>query len=124
MFPNEYRCTCTTPRAKRCSRRASARSARLHPFENALELAALLLEGQKDWNAAAIASAVEAGTTRTVTLERKVPVLLTYWTAWVDRDGVLNFRSDVYALDAKVRAALEQPFRIHRIPAQSGQQAR
>ena len=51
-------------------------------------------------------------------------MLITYWTAWVDRDGALNFPSDIYGRDAKVRAALEQPFRIHRIPAQSGQQAR
>ena len=125
MFPNEYSVYLhDTPSQALFEKSERAFSSGCIRVENALELAALLLDGQADWNAAAIASAVEAGTTRTVTLERKVPVLLTYWTAWVDRDGVLNFRSDVYGLDAKVRAALEQPFRVHRIPAQSGQQTR
>ena len=125
MFPNEHSVYLhDTPSQALFEKSERAFSSGCIRVENALELAALLLDGQADWNPAAIASAVEAGTTRTVTLQRKVPVLLTYWTAWVDRDGVLNFRSDVYGLDAKVRAALEQPFRVHRIPAPAGEQTR
>jgi murein L,D-transpeptidase YcbB/YkuD len=44
-----------------------------------------------------------------VTLKRKVPVLLTYWTAWVDSNGAMNFRKDVYGQDAKWGAALDTP---------------
>jgi murein L,D-transpeptidase YcbB/YkuD len=79
--------------------------------ERALELAALLLEGQEGWDAAALESAIATGETRTVTLERRVPVLVSYWTTWVDGDGRLQVRTDVYGLDAAVRAALDTPFR-------------
>lgn len=46
-----------------------------------------------------------------MTLEQPVPVLLTYFTAWVDRDGVFQVRSDVYRRDPKVLCALDAPFR-------------
>jgi L,D-transpeptidase YcbB len=30
-----------------------------------------------------------------------VPVYITYYTAWVDENGLMNFRNDVYGNDAK-----------------------
>jgi murein L,D-transpeptidase YcbB/YkuD len=82
--------------------------------ENPLELAALLLEGQSGWDAAAIDAAVAAGKTRTITLAEPVPVLLSYWTAWVDRRDVLQLRHDVYGRDPKVLRGLDAPFRFRR----------
>jgi len=75
-------------------------------------LAERLLAGQGDWSREAIDRAVESGTTRTVTLERRVPVLLAYWTAWVDRAGEMQFRRDVYGRDTKVLGALRAEFRF------------
>jgi murein L,D-transpeptidase YcbB/YkuD len=46
-----------------------------------------------------------------VTLARPVPVLVSYWTVWVDRDGVLQRRADIYGRDAKVAAGLAAGFR-------------
>ena len=80
--------------------------------ENPLELAALLLEGQQGWDRAAIDRAVAEGKTRTVTLAKPVPVLLVYLTAWVDRDGKLQFRSDLYGRDPKVTAGLAKEFSV------------
>ena len=53
--------------------------------ENPLEFARLLLDDPAQWNDAAIAQALDAGRTQNVTLKRKIPVLLAYWTAWVIR---------------------------------------
>jgi L,D-transpeptidase YcbB len=120
MFPNEYSVYLhDTPSQALFAKSERAFSSGCIRVENPLELARLLLEGQPGWDAEAIAAAVASGATRTLTLQHKVPVLLTYWTAWVDRDGVLQFRSDVYGRDAKVRAALDLPFRVHRMPERS-----
>ena len=51
-----------------------------------------------------------------MTLKRKVPVLLTYWTAWIDSEGRLNFRRDPYGQDAKWAAALDAPFKVRERP--------
>jgi murein L,D-transpeptidase YcbB/YkuD len=37
-----------------------------------------------------------------VTLRKAIPVFIGYFTAWVDSEGLLNFRDDVYGHDAKV----------------------
>ena len=49
-----------------------------------------------------------------MTLARPVPVLVAYWTAWVDRNGVLQLRPDVYGSDAKVAEGLRAEFRFRR----------
>ena len=122
MFPNPYSVYLhDTPSQALFEKSARAFSSGCIRVENALELAAVLLEGQPGWDAAAIQSAVDAGETRTVTLQEKMPVLLTYWTSWVDRDGLLQFRSDVYGQDEKVRTALHAPFRIHRTSDVTGE---
>ena len=52
--------------------------------------------------------AAERGTAQTVQLERRVPVHILYWTAWVDEGGTLQFRRDVYGRDPAVARALRQ----------------
>ena len=81
-----------------------------------MELAELLLADADRWSRAQIDQTVEAGKLQNVTLQKKVPVLIVYWTAWVDSSGVLNFRSDVYGRDAKWAQGLDQPFRFRRDP--------
>jgi len=89
--------------------------------ENPLTLAELLLAGQSGWNRQSIDRVVAAGETRTVTIKPRVPVLLTYWTAWVRADGEIQFRRDIYGRDAKVSAALGTPFRFtSRSPTTTG----
>ncbi|MCB1498256.1 MAG: L,D-transpeptidase family protein [Bauldia sp.] len=41
-----------------------------------------------------------------VNLDRHIPVHITYFTAWVDKDGVLQSRTDVYGHDKRLAAAL------------------
>jgi murein L,D-transpeptidase YcbB/YkuD len=41
-----------------------------------------------------------------VTLKKTVPVFIGYFTAWVDRQGSLNFRKDIYGHDSAMAAKL------------------
>jgi murein L,D-transpeptidase YcbB/YkuD len=76
--------------------------------EKPLELATALL-GPRGWTAAEVAEAVDAGRNRRVSLETPVSVHVLYWTAWVDEQGTVHFRGDVYGRDAAVRGALASP---------------
>ncbi|WP_341645324.1 L,D-transpeptidase family protein [Thauera sp. SDU_THAU2] len=74
--------------------------------EKPLELAALLLDDAQRWSPEALDEALATGKTRTVTVRRKLPVLLHYATAALDDDGRMQFRPDIYARDTVVLAAL------------------
>jgi murein L,D-transpeptidase YcbB/YkuD len=50
--------------------------------------------------------ALVGGPERQVNLSRKIPVHVTYFTAWVDGAGKLQVRGDVYGHDARVEKAL------------------
>lgn len=84
--------------------------------ERALELTELVLNDQERWNKESIARVVEAGQVSNVTLKKKIPVLLAYWTAWVDPKGRMNFRRDVYGQDEQWAKALDEEFKIRTKP--------
>lgn len=66
---------------------------------NAEKLAEYLLKDQSDWTAQKISSAMNSGKEETVTLKTKQAVNINYLTAWVDANGYMNFRPDVYSHD-------------------------
>jgi L,D-transpeptidase YcbB len=74
-------------------------------LENPLEFASILT----GWDPAQIDSVVASGRTRTVNLEKPIPVFLLYLTAVAEGDEVL-FRNDVYRRDEQVFKALERSF--------------
>jgi murein L,D-transpeptidase YcbB/YkuD len=45
---------------------------------------------------------MESGEERFVKMKTPVPVLITYYTAWVDENGILNFRDDIYQHDVSL----------------------
>ena len=63
------------------------------------ELAIELLKQDPSWTPERIDKAMHAGKENWVSLKKKIPVYIGYFTAWVDRDGNLNFYKDVYKRD-------------------------
>jgi murein L,D-transpeptidase YcbB/YkuD len=78
--------------------------------QKAMELAEIVLADGDRWNAAEIARVVDSAQTRTVTLKKRIPVLLIYWTADRDEAGRVVFRRDVYGRDPPLLKALDAPF--------------
>lgn len=72
--------------------------------EKPRELAALLLQEPVD----AINQAIAAGSTTRTNLPAPVPVFVVYETAFVDTDGVLQFRPDFYNRDAAIWQQLQR----------------
>ena len=64
------------------------------------KLANYLLRNQPEWTPQKINEAMNSGEEKYVKLKTPVPVLIAYYTAWVDEKGVLNFRDDIYNHDA------------------------
>lgn len=66
------------------------------------KLAAYLLRKQAEWTIQKMNLAMDAPVEKWVTLKEPVPVFITYFTAWVDSEGLLNFRDDIYGHDKKL----------------------
>ena len=62
-------------------------------------MANYLLRNNPEWTPEKISAAMFSGKEQFVKLKKPVPVIITYYTAWVDDTGRLNFRDDVYAHD-------------------------
>ena len=70
------------------------------------KLAAYLLRNDPAWDPEKIAKAMHTGKEKWVTLKGAVRVFIVYFTAWVDRQGRLNFRKDIYARDKRLETML------------------
>ena len=73
--------------------------------EHPLDLAALLL-AEQGWTRKKIDAAIASGKQRVINLAKPIPVHVTYLTAWVNEDGSVNFRRDVYDRDKQLASAL------------------
>ena len=58
------------------------------------------------WKSNVIDSSMHLPKERWVTLKKTVPVFIVYFTAWVDKNGLLNFRKDIYGHDEKMSEKL------------------
>lgn len=68
-------------------------------LQRPVDLAAFLLQDDPDWPRERVDQVVEAGKTVLVPLKTQMPVHVVYVTAWVDEDGVMQFRKDMYRYD-------------------------
>lgn len=107
MFPNKYAVylhdTDNRNLFDQNERNLSSGCVRLeYPFE----FASLLMESDTSWTREKMQEILDSGKTTRVNLPTPVPVLLTYWTAWVE-DGAVHFREDPYERDDQVLKALD-----------------
>ena len=72
------------------------------------KLAEFLLRKDSTWTEEKIQAAMHAGKEKYVRLRgaNEIPVFIGYFTAWVDQNGLLNFRKDVYGHDQKMAERL------------------
>lgn len=70
------------------------------------KMANYLLEGDPSWTPGKIDEAMNSGDEQYVKLKKPVPVLITYYTAWVDDNGLLHFADDIYGHDKNVIAKM------------------
>ncbi|MCK8515540.1 L,D-transpeptidase family protein [Methylonatrum kenyense] len=106
MFPNRHAVYLHDTPARELFRRADrAFSSGCIRVEEPEALAELLLDDPR-WSRERIAEAIGSGREQTVILQRPVPVHLQYMTAWVDADGLVHLRNDLYNRDSRVADAL------------------
>ncbi len=72
-----------------------------------VRLAAYLLNDGSQQMEETVLANIHLGTNQGVTLPTAMPIYLVYWTAWVDQDGSMNFRHDVYGRDALLNNAFD-----------------
>ena len=68
-------------------------------LSDARKMAIYLLQRYPDWTVGKIDSAMNSGHELFVKLKPAVPVIITYYTAWVDEKDVLHFANDLYQHD-------------------------
>ena len=61
----------------------------------------LLNDGTREKEEEVLAN-IHLGTNQGITLPIAIPIYLVYWTAWVDEDGDMHFRHDIYGRDARL----------------------
>jgi L,D-transpeptidase YcbB len=70
--------------------------------DDPLGLATFLLQDDPSWNRERVEAVVRGGKTTYAKLVRPIPLHIVYMTAWVNEQGVVNFRDDVYNRDPGV----------------------
>ncbi len=107
MFPNRHNIylhdTPTKSLFKRSARAFSHGCVRLH---NPQKLAEILLRSDKGWSPRRIKRMIDTGVNQRINLKRKIPIHLTYFTAWTDGNGELTFKRDMYRRDNRLIQAL------------------
>jgi murein L,D-transpeptidase YcbB/YkuD len=121
MFPNKFDVYLhDTPSGSLFGRAARLFSHGCVRVEKPEELAAYVLRDQPEWTPERIQEAMHAGQERAVKLREAIPVFIGYWTARVAPDGVVQFRKDVYGIDARQHAMVADRLRRLRASSEAG----
>ena len=67
-----------------------------------VKMANYILQNDPEWGPENIDAAMNSGVEKFVQVKKPIPVLITYYTAWVDEDGLLHFADDIYGHDKTV----------------------
>jgi len=103
LFPNSYNIYFhDTPVKSLFKKEKRAFSHGCIRLSNPTWLANYLLKDQPGWDEQKIQQAMKGDKEKFVRVKDPVPVLITYYTAWVDERGQLNLREDIYSHDEAV----------------------
>jgi len=103
LFPNSYNIYFhDTPSKSLFAKSKRAFSHGCIRLRDPAKMATYLLRNQPEWTDSKIDEAMNSDKEKFVKLKKPVPVLITYYTAWVDESGQLNFREDIYGHDAQL----------------------
>lgn len=107
LFPNEYSIYFhDTPSKGGFAREKRAFSHGCIRLSEPQRFAEYLLRNDTAWTSASIKKAMFSEKETHVRLKEKRPVTIGYFTAWVDRQGLLHFRDDVYGHDERLAKEL------------------
>ncbi len=73
------------------------------------KMANYVLKDNTEWSPESINSAMNSQEEKYVKLKNPIPVLITYYTAWVDENNLLHFADDIYGHD---KAVIEKMFTV------------
>jgi len=97
MFPNQYLVYIhDTPDKELFAYNERAFSSGCIRVEKPLDLALYCLKDQAGWDLNRIISVIDKAEPEEVYLEEPIPIVIVYWTAWVDEAGLIHFRRDIY----------------------------
>jgi murein L,D-transpeptidase YcbB/YkuD len=103
LFPNRFNIYFhDTPAKSLFERETRAFSHGCVRLGDPVKLAAWTLRDDKSWTREKILAAMDQSKEKWVKLDRPVPVFIVYFTAWVTKDGLLNFRDDIYNHDKRM----------------------
>ncbi|WEZ83841.1 L,D-transpeptidase family protein [Rhizobium sp. 32-5/1] len=75
--------------------------------QNVRDLTTWLLRDTPGWSRQQIEATIRAGQNSPIKLAVEVPVYFKYITAWAAKDGVVQFRDDIYQMDGEQQLALQ-----------------
>ncbi len=100
LFPNDFNIYFhDTPAKSLFSKDKRAYSHGCIRLSEPVKMAEYILRDNKEWTPEKMAQAMNAGVEKFVKVKDPIPVLITYYTAWVDETGLLSFREDIYNHD-------------------------
>ncbi|MES2004583.1 MAG: L,D-transpeptidase family protein [Bacteroidota bacterium] len=103
LFPNNYNIYFhDTPNRELFSQSSRSFSHGCIRLGEPKKFAEYLLRDDNSWTSGKIDTAMHLAKEKWVTIKKSIPVFIVYFTAWVDKDGQLNFRKDIYGHDEKM----------------------
>jgi murein L,D-transpeptidase YcbB/YkuD len=100
LFPNNFSIYIhDTPHKNLFNKKSRLYSDGCIRVENPVTLAEYILPSTTTFTATKIKQILDSNIETNIDIKPSFPVYITYCTAWVDTDGNLNFRNDIYNLD-------------------------
>jgi murein L,D-transpeptidase YcbB/YkuD len=109
MFPNKFNVYLhDTPTRELFAKSVRTFSSGCIRIEKPIELAEYVLKGDPKWNREMLLAEIDKWSEQTVRLLEPIPVHILYWTSWVEAEGTVHFREDIYGRDHLLTSALDR----------------